>query len=325
MKFKLLLILAFLFSFTSLFGDVYWYDNLGEVLSNAKTENKTVLFFISPDVNRKVKMTPIFNSESFKSFAEKNLLCCKANIVLVGGKYKFLNKEIGAFLSKMLPPNARFSENNPIVILFRHPNEYHYVRDFTSFKIGMFESTNFALEIKNFISNQENNRVESEHFSYELKSMDFEELKEMYSSADKHVIFVCSANPEETVENSPIFQSRDFYDFSMKNLILVPLEIKVPRSSKTLYFSNVRFLKSDYAKFIKKNFSHSFAVSSNPEILLCWHKNGGLHKLETDFSIGNYNMRDFMSRLKSCASENKISENPVKKGSKNGKARNTLF
>lgn len=80
MKFKLFLILAFLFSFTSLFGDVYWYDNLGEVLSNAKTENKTVLFFISPDVNRKVKMTPIFNSESFKSFAEK--ICCVAKQIL---------------------------------------------------------------------------------------------------------------------------------------------------------------------------------------------------------------------------------------------------
>ncbi|MDX8415128.1 hypothetical protein [Intestinicryptomonas porci] len=325
MKFKLFLILAFLFSFTSLFGDIYWYDNLGEVLSNAKTENKTVLFFISPDVNRKVKMAPIFKSESFINFAEKNLLCCKANIVLVGGKYKFLNKEIGAFLSKMIPSNATVSENNPIIILFRYPNEYHYVRDFTSFKTEMFEMTSLGFEIKNFISTKENNRVESEHFSYELKSMDFEELKEMYSTSDKLVIFVCSTNPEETVENSPIFQFRDFYDFSMKNLILVPLEIKVPRSSKMLYFSNVRFLKSDYAKFFKKNFSHSFAVSANPEILLCWHKNGGLHKLETDFSSGRYDMSDFMSRLKSCASENKISKNPVKKGSKNGKVRNTLF
>ena len=325
MKFKFFLTLVFLFSFTSIFGDVYWYDNLDEVLSNAKAENKTALFFISPDVNRKVKMAPIFKSESFINFAEKNLLCCKANIVLVGGKYKFLNKEIGAFLSKMIPPNATVSENNPIIILFRYPNEYRYIRNFTSFNTEMFEMTSLGLEIKKFISTKENNRVESEHFSYELKSMDFEELKEMYSTSDKLVIFVCSANPEETVENSPIFQSRDFYDFSMKNLILVPLEIKVPRSSKKLFFTNVKFLKSDYAKFMKKSISLSFVISANPEILLCWHKNGDLHKLETDFSSGRYDMSDFMSRLKFCTSGNKISKNPVKKGSKNEKERDTLF
>lgn len=325
MKFKFFLTLVFLFSFTSIFGDVYWYDNLDEVLSNAKAENKTALFFISPDVNRKVKMAPIFKSESFINFAEKNLLCCKANIVLVGGKYKFLNKEIGAFLSKMIPSNATVSENNPIIILFRYPNEYRYIRNFTSFNTEMFEMTSLGLEIKKFISTKENNRVESEHFSYELKSMDFEELKEMYSTSDKLVIFVCSANPEETVENSPIFQSRNFYDFSMENLILVPLEIKVPRSSKKLFFTNVKFLKSDYAKFMKKSISLSFAVSANPEILLCWHKNGDLHKLETDFSSGIYDIRYFMGRLKSCASGNKISKNPVKKGSKNEKERDTLF
>lgn len=325
MKPKFLLIFVFLFPFASLFAEVYWYDNLDEVLSNAKAENKTALFFISPDVKRKVKMAPIFNSKSFINFAEKNLLCCKANIVLVGGKYKFLNKEIGAFLSKMIPSNATVSENNPIVILFRHPNEYRYFRNIPSYKVENFETSLLGREIKSFVSAKENTRIETKQYSYDLKNLELVELKEMYSSSDKLVIFVCSTNPEEMVANSPVFQSRDFYDFSMENLILVPLEIKVPRSSKAVSFKDVRFLKSNYGKFIKKNIFRSFFVSDSSEILFCWHKNGELHKLNTDFSSGFYNMSYFMKSLKSCASENKISKNPVEKGIKNGKVRNTLF
>ncbi len=300
MKLKILtLALLFFASFAN--AEIFWYENLNDVLTAAKAQNKSVVFCIADKLDRVVKKIPENKDPAFIKFAEENLLFCKARIILRGKEYKFINDEIGAFVSQIIPANAKLYNNSYCLAFFKFPDEcafyqvYQYdgktdkkssftTEDSYKYKRGFFSSPSSLGEaVKLFLYGEAKNRISSVASStYSLEEPAPDKLNEISTSQDKFIVFIIAENPEEVSKTSSVFKVKEFSDYAKDNFIFVPVPTKVGRLTKKRghvkeisFAKRMNFSQSKYHKFINsldgmKNLKNRSCTDEDPVYLLVY-------------------------------------------------------